>query len=83
MRDQAPVNLHGFLLGACTCCFSVACFCNSMNFSINFLGHRRRRIAAVAAMFDQHGDRDLRRLHRRVGNKPGVIAGEIGSAVRS
>ncbi len=31
----------------------------------NFLGHRRRRIAAMAAMLDQHGDGESRGLGRR------------------
>src|SRR5262245_38162270 len=44
----------------------------------DFFGHGCRRVAAVAAVLDQHGDGDLWIVDRRVGNEPGMISIEVG-----
>src|SRR5262245_45959796 len=45
---------------------------------IQFLRHRCGRVAAVTTVLDQHRHGDLRILRRRVGDKPGMIATEVG-----
>src|SRR5687768_6444356 len=44
---------------------------------VDFFRHGRCRLAAVPAVFDQNGDRDLGLFHRRIGHEPGVIAVKI------
>src|SRR6185436_16626779 len=44
----------------------------------DFFRHGRGSITAVTAMFNQHGDGDLRILRRRISDKPGMVAIEIG-----
>src|SRR5258706_2445865 len=43
----------------------------------NLFRHWRGSIAAMTAMFDQYGDGDLGILHRRIGDKPSMIAAEV------
>ena len=82
VRNQTPVNLHEFLLRRLHLLLFGRLFLQFDELLKNFFGHRRGRIAAMAAMLDQDGDRHLRILHRRIGNKPGVVAVELGSVVR-
>ena len=62
VRNQAPVNLHGFRPRRGTSLFSTGRILQLDEFFENLLRHRRRGLTAMPAVLDQNGDRDLRRF---------------------